>query len=157
MGTAPALVRSLCHIQIVANSSRVLDWSETNQPNCEQGPELTCIASQLQQDILALLLHFPATTTCNDSLTTAILAFSHCMIVDISRIFCTPTWLSLDCPLPIMAHRMSYDQATHALQYAEQCVHRTRLEVVFFVFCIPSGWKWGARWIEAGSWALLGG
>jgi hypothetical protein len=46
--------------------------------------------------------------------------------------FCDPVWLSLNCELPVMAHEMSYEQATSALRYAENGLQHSYLEAIFY-------------------------
>ncbi|KAE8377071.1 hypothetical protein BDV26DRAFT_220480 [Aspergillus bertholletiae] len=95
-----------------------------------QGIELTCTASQFQRDIIASLLWYTGENGRN--LTNVMLAFYHCANVDISLMFCDSGWLSLNCQLPVMAHQMSYEQATNALQHAESGLQNSYLEAIFY-------------------------
>ncbi|KAE8340191.1 hypothetical protein BDV24DRAFT_64861 [Aspergillus arachidicola] len=95
-----------------------------------QGIELTCIASRFQRDIIASLLWY--TSENGRNLTNVMLAFYHCTNVDISLMFCDSAWLSLNCELPVMTHQMSYEQATNALQHAENGLQNSYLEAIFY-------------------------
>ncbi|OGM48459.1 hypothetical protein ABOM_003411 [Aspergillus bombycis] len=94
------------------------------------GVELTCTASQFQRDIIASLLWYNSEK--GRSLTNTMLAFYHCVNVDISLMFCDSVWLSLNCELPVMTHQMSYEQATNALQHAENGLQSSYLEAIFY-------------------------
>ncbi|KAE8163726.1 hypothetical protein BDV40DRAFT_134230 [Aspergillus tamarii] len=95
-----------------------------------EGIELTCIASRFQRDIIASLLWY--TSENGRNLTNVMLAFYHCANVDISLMFCDSVWLSLNCELPVMAHQMSYEQATNALEHAENGLQNSYLEAIFY-------------------------
>ncbi|GMG14244.1 unnamed protein product [Aspergillus oryzae] len=95
-----------------------------------QGIELTCIASRFQRDIIASLLWY--TSENGRNLTNVMLAFYHCTNVDISLMFCDSAWISLNCELPVMTHQMSYEQATNALQHAENGLQNSYLEAIFY-------------------------
>ncbi|KAB8257619.1 hypothetical protein BDV32DRAFT_80771 [Aspergillus pseudonomiae] len=95
-----------------------------------QGVELTCIASRFQRDIIASLLWYSGEN--GSSVTNMLLAFYHCVSVDISLMFCDSVWLSLNCELPVMTHQMSYEQATNALQHAEKGLQSSYLEAIFY-------------------------
>ncbi|KAF7596471.1 hypothetical protein BBP40_001343 [Aspergillus hancockii] len=95
-----------------------------------RGVELTCIASQFQRDIIASLLWY--TNRNSGGLTDVMLAFYHGANVDVSHMFCDPVWLSLNCELPVMAHQMSYEQATSALRHAENGLQHSYLEAIFY-------------------------
>ncbi|KAL2810594.1 hypothetical protein BJX63DRAFT_434110 [Aspergillus granulosus] len=93
-----------------------------------RGLALTCIGSHFQRHVISRLNWYTAQTI--DTFVSVMLAFYHCISVDISRMFAA--WLRLGCEIPVMPHRLSYGQATNALQYAEQSISSLHLDAIFF-------------------------
>jgi hypothetical protein len=100
--------------------------------------ELTCIGSQFQRHFISQLNYycFYGNENLQDNelagFAAIMLAYYHCISIDISKIFSTPPWLRLDCELPIMPHGLSYEQAMSALQHAEHSISCLSLEAIFF-------------------------
>ncbi|KAL4908475.1 hypothetical protein BDW74DRAFT_175156 [Aspergillus multicolor] len=100
-----------------------------------RGLELTCIGAQFQRQILSCLTFYAssqASSSTTANFTSAMLAFYHCISIDISRLFAGPAWLRLDCELPVMPQRLSYEQATRALECAERSMESLHLEAILY-------------------------
>lgn len=112
--------------------SQTSEQIETNHQS--RGLELVCTASQFQRHIIARLLWYSNQNDQNenDSFTWVMLSFYHCINIDISKMFNSPTWLSLHCGLPVMPHPLSHDQATRALLHAENALSHLHLEAILY-------------------------
>lgn len=102
-------------------------------PNNNQldGTYIAYIASRFQQDMIAnVVWYLNRDAGC---FPTVMLALYHCIAVDISHMFTKPAWLALDCALPVMPLKLSYDQAIAALQHAENSLENLHLEAIFLV------------------------
>ncbi|KAA8644206.1 Zn(II)2Cys6 transcription factor domain-containing protein [Aspergillus tanneri] len=95
-----------------------------------RGIELSCIASRFQRDVIAIITWY--TSWADAGATSSILPLYHCISVDISRMFCDPSWLSLNCHLPAMERQVRHAQATSVLQLVENSVSHLHLEAIIY-------------------------
>lgn len=113
------------------SSSRQFSQNETlatEETLC--GIDITCIASRFQRDLIDCSIWYSRQEL--GTFGTAMLALYQSMAIDTSHMFSHPCWLSLGCELPLMPHRLSYEQALSSLRSAEGTLEHLHLEAIIY-------------------------